>query len=100
MGLYLFISLNILGRHSNEAFSSLHIQDYKNFLRLHLASDGTLTIYPIGIDRVPRRWYAANPPEGSRHLPKEDLTPHLIEGPVVIRTRGEAEEKAATSRPV
>jgi hypothetical protein len=84
MGLYVLGSLNIFKRHANEAFSSLRIQDYKNFLRLHLASDGTLTIYPIGIDRVPRRWYAANPPEGSRYLPKEDLTPHLIEGPVVI----------------
>jgi hypothetical protein len=84
MGLYLLGSLNIFKRHANEAFSSLRIQDYKNFLRLHLASDGTLTIYPIGIDRVPRRWYVANPREGSRYLPKEDLTPHLIEGPVVI----------------
>ncbi len=84
MDLYLLISLNVFKRHSNEAFSSLRIQDYKNFLRLHLASDGTLTIYPIGIDKVPRRWEYTTPPKGSHYHPKEDLKPHLIEEPIVI----------------
>lgn len=56
MGLYLLISLNVFGRHSNEAFSSLRIEDYKNFLRLRIAKDGSLTIFPIGIERwVPRQ---------------------------------------------
>ena len=55
-GLYLLVSLNVFGRHSEEAFSALRIQDYKNFLRLHVAADGTLTIYPIKLPRVPRRW--------------------------------------------
>ena len=36
-GLYLLVSLNVFGRHSEEAFSALRIQDYKNFLRLHIA---------------------------------------------------------------
>ena len=31
-------------------------QDYKHFLRLHVGTDGALTIWPIKIDRVPRRW--------------------------------------------
>ena len=62
MGLYLFVSLNLLGRHSNEAFSSLKIQDYKNFLRLHIDSNGKLTIYPFGIRCVPREWVAAQNP--------------------------------------
>jgi len=84
MGMYLLISLNVFGGHANEAFSSLRIEDYKNFVRLHLARDGTLTIYPIGIEKIPRRWRAANPPQGSRYLPKGDLTPHLIEDPVMI----------------
>jgi hypothetical protein len=59
MGVYLYISLRIFRRHSNEAFSSLRIPDYKNFLRLHIARDGGLTIYPIGIEQVPRVWNAA-----------------------------------------
>jgi len=56
MGVYLWASLNIFKRHLNEAFSSLHIADYKNFLRLHIGKDGKLTIYPIGIETVPKKW--------------------------------------------
>lgn len=88
MGLYLLISLNVFGRHSEEAFSALRIQDYKNFLRLHVANDGTLTIYPIGIDRVPRRWRerrSDDAPGPSGLEPAEPLKPTLIEPPIVIR---------------
>jgi hypothetical protein len=56
LGVYLFVSIRIFGRHGNEAFSSLRIQDYKEWLRLRIAADGSLTIHAIGIDRVPRRW--------------------------------------------
>ncbi len=56
LGVYLFASVQIFGRHSNEAFSSLRIQDFKQWLRLRIDAAGELTIYSIGIDRVPRRW--------------------------------------------
>jgi hypothetical protein len=56
LGLYLFVSIRLFGRHSNEAFSALRIQDYKQWLRLRIDPMGKLTIYAIGIDRVPRRW--------------------------------------------
>ena len=56
LGLYLFVSIRIFGRHSTEAFSSLRIQDFKQWLRLRIDAAGTLTIYSIAIDRVPRRW--------------------------------------------
>jgi hypothetical protein len=88
MGLYLLVSLNVFRRHSNEAFSSLRIQGYKNFLRLHITEDGRLTIYPIGITQVPSRWVPA--PHPSPHAPKllpgEDqaLEAHLIEAPVTV----------------
>ena len=58
LGLYLFVSIRIFGRHSNEAFSSLRIQDYKQWLRLKIDAAGNLTIFSIAIDRVPRRWRA------------------------------------------
>jgi hypothetical protein len=48
----------------NELFAAQGIDDYKSFLRLHIARDGSLTIYPIGVDRVCRRWRAA--PEADR----------------------------------
>ena len=42
----------------NELFAAQGIEDYKSFLRLHVAADGALTIYPIAVDRVCRRWRA------------------------------------------
>ena len=59
LGVYLFVSIRVFGRHSNEAFSSLRIADYKHWLRLRIDSSGVLTIYAIAIDRVPRRWRSA-----------------------------------------
>ncbi len=56
LGIYLFVSIRLLGRHGNEAFSSLRIADYKQWLRLRITADGLLTIYALAIDRVPRRW--------------------------------------------
>jgi hypothetical protein len=69
LGLYLLISLNVFGRHQNEAFSSLSIQDWKHFLRLRISREG-LTIYPIGIRKVRR--------SGSSE-------PELIEDPIAVR---------------
>lgn len=88
MGLYLLISLNVFGRHSEEAFSALRIQDYKNFLRLHVSNDGTLTIYPIAVDRVPRRWREATDRDQhspSSLMPADALDARLIEAPIVLR---------------
>ena len=56
MGFYLFGANVLFGRHPNAVFAARHIQDYKGFLRMHLGSDGRVTVYPIGVDRVPRRW--------------------------------------------
>jgi hypothetical protein len=58
IGIYLLVSINLFGRHGNEAFSSLRGQDYKHWLRLHIDAAGVLTIHALGIDRVPRRWKA------------------------------------------
>ncbi len=76
-GVYLLGSLNLLRRHWTEASSSLRIQDYKNFLRLHIDREGILTVYPFKLDRVPRwrKWREVLPPSA----------PELIEDPIVIR---------------
>ncbi|HEX4947223.1 MAG TPA: hypothetical protein VFZ34_11190 [Blastocatellia bacterium] len=92
MGLYLLVALNIFGQHQTGAFSSLKIQDWKNFLRLKLNLEtGELTIYPIGIRRVPRIWQPtggiAADPRQKPHLQPADhnaTAPELIEGPIVI----------------
>jgi uncharacterized integral membrane protein len=89
MGLYLLASLNIFGRHGNEAFSSLGVEDWKNFVRLHINEQGDLTIYPIGIRRVPRKWKQRNGANGPELEP--DPADHratnaeLIEPPIVMK---------------
>jgi hypothetical protein len=91
LGMYLLFSLNVLGRHSNEAFSSLKIEDWKHFLRIHIDEGGDLTIYPVGIERVPRHWREVESAHGaqvSRIEPvavRPEQRPQLIEAPIVVR---------------
>jgi len=75
MGVYLFVSLNFFGRHSNEAFSSLAIEDYKNFLRIRIEANGGLTIFPVRVKRVPRKW---------------KRQPEDVEGPAYVSNDGAA----------
>jgi hypothetical protein len=58
IGLYLLVSISVFGRHNNEAFSSLRVQDYKQWLRLRVDATGVLTVWSLALDRVPRRWRA------------------------------------------
>lgn len=85
MGVYLVVSLNIFKRHSNEAFSALACPDWKNFLRLRIDSNG-LTIFPIGIRRVARKWKRSNSGV-STYVPddKRATAPELIEPPITIK---------------
>ncbi|HZR32170.1 MAG TPA: hypothetical protein VFA76_10020 [Terriglobales bacterium] len=80
MGIYLFVSLRFFRRHANEAFSALHIADYKNFLRMHIDPSGTLTIFPIGVDKIPTRWDGQ---ARSSSLPPH-IDPKLIESPIRV----------------
>jgi hypothetical protein len=92
-----------LGLHGTEAYAPLHHQDHKHFLRLHIQADGVLTIHPIGIDRVGRKW--ALRPDAPAHAPwfapdGPDPAPHLIEPPIRIgdarpATSGTARAQAA-----
>jgi hypothetical protein len=58
IGIYLLVSISVFGRHANEAFSSLRVQDYKQWLRFCVDEAGVLTVWSMAIDRVPRRWRA------------------------------------------
>jgi hypothetical protein len=81
MGLYLLLSLQIFGRHSEQAFSSLHIQDYKSWLRLKIDAAGVLTIFAVGIDRVPRKWKKSDEPANGMWSADDAraTAPHLID---------------------
>jgi hypothetical protein len=82
----LFASL--FGVNVNELFAGQSIIDSKSFLRLHIAHDGTLTIYPIGVRRVSRRWRATPTADPSAPWlePKKPIEYILAEdAPITIR---------------
>jgi hypothetical protein len=72
----------------------LQIEDWKNFLRMKIDSQGVLTIYPIGIDRVPRAWREAVEDDRTCSLFVPDsekdrkfTEPKLIDGPLLYPPR-------------
>jgi hypothetical protein len=85
VSLYLLISSHF-HVNLNELFAGQGIEDFKSFLRLHFKPDGSLTIYPIGVDRVSHRWKAQN--EGSWFRPAKPLRPKLIDKPLVFSPTG------------
>ena len=76
-------------QHATEIFGGLESTEYKNFLRLRLKGDGSLTIYPVGI-KSPPEW--AFRPEGARDSPwfkahgysEEDPEAKLLEPPISV----------------
>lgn len=96
-GLYLLISCAVFKRHWNDAFSSLRLTDYKNFLRLKIEGE-VLTIYPIGLRRVPSRleWQRENGRPDGRLVPRFGMSPHLVDGPIVIDAREVRMRKSST----
>jgi len=91
LGLYLLISLNFCKRHSNEAFSALCIQDWKSFLRIRIEGNGNLTIFPIGLRKVPRKWIRRKDGEkgpGYEPSKKNEIKPILIENPITFTVAG------------
>ena len=80
---YLWVT-NCLGFHGNEGYAPLHHMDLKHFLRLHIDTNGDLTVYPVGVDRVGRHWQLRpdDPPHAPWFAPASPLEPHLIEAPI------------------
>jgi calcineurin-like phosphoesterase family protein len=91
MAAYLNVSNRFLRIHNNETYSAMGIEDYKNFLRLHIDESGSLTIFPIGVQRVCRRWRVR--PDAPLDAPwfepaGDPPKAHLIEEPIRIGVRG------------
>ncbi|MGN9811099.1 metallophosphoesterase family protein [Micromonospora sp. BQ11] len=82
---YLLVA-GAFGVNVNELFAGQGIEDAKAFLRMRIDPDGTLTLYPIAVDRVSRAWQV-NPdqsPTASWLAPRTPLLPRLAEPPVRI----------------
>lgn len=89
MGVYLLITEVMPGLHlhTNEVFSSQKIEDYKNYLRLKIDSNGRLTIFPIGVTKVVKKWKLnaqAKDGESWFEPAKGKIDSHLIEKPINI----------------
>jgi len=88
-GLNLLVTCMWFDMNHNDAFSAMRLFDYRHFLRIRIVGD-QITVYPIGIERVPRRneWRdnpaAAADPTAPYFIPSDDMVPHLIEQPIVI----------------
>jgi hypothetical protein len=87
-GLYLYASSRWLQLNHNDAFSSMRLDSHRNFLRMRIKGD-ELTIFAIGLDRVPtrREWRLNTEKIGSpapAYIPSTPLQPHLIEDPIVV----------------
>ncbi|MFD7322693.1 hypothetical protein ACFV9D_16630 [Streptomyces sp. NPDC059875] len=71
--------------------SGQSIDDHTGFVRMHIARDGTLTLYPLALDATCRDWLldevADTPAAWMRPVPKTLPTVRLIEEPVVIARR-------------
>jgi hypothetical protein len=75
VSLYLLVA-GMFGVNVNELFAGQLIEDAKSFLRLHIARDGKLTVHPVAVDRVSRRWRANPdaPPHAPWLEPEDELT--------------------------
>ncbi len=72
MGFYLFVSLNLFGRHRNETFSALRSPRYKSFLRI-VINAREARVYAFGIDQPPGAWqWAAEKPRARTEDPSHE----------------------------
>lgn len=78
VGIYFTFTNLHWGFHQEGAYSSIRVEDYKNFLRLHITQQGDLNIYPIGVDRVVKDW--AYIPEANEGQPWFEPEGESLEG--------------------
>ncbi|MEX2564536.1 MAG: metallophosphoesterase [Cyclobacteriaceae bacterium] len=82
-GAYLTFSVIVLKNHITEAASSYRGEGFKNLLRIHI-NEENITIYPIGLKRVPKNWVNV----GTEENPKFQGGPikyEIIEEPIIIK---------------
>jgi hypothetical protein len=66
----------------NELFAGQGIEDYKSFLRMRIAPDGSLTLYAVGLDKISKKWVPQM--AGSWFGPATPLKARLVDDPVVF----------------
>lgn len=87
----LFILATPSGEVSSWKMSGQSIEDHKGFLRMHLAADGNLTVYPLVVDTICRDWLLEANDDGARLVPASGLPAvRLLEEPITIAPKGTA----------
>lgn len=78
------------GEVASWAMSGQAIEDHKGFLRIRIAPEGTLTVYPVAVDRICRDWtLGENGDGGLRPVPADGLPPlRLFEPPITVAREG------------
>jgi hypothetical protein len=85
-GLYLLIASQF-EVNLNEAFAGQSIENRKGFLRLHIGTDGGLTVYPVKLPKVCHDWQvnqADDPGQPWVRPARGPLQPELIEAPIRV----------------
>jgi hypothetical protein len=84
-GAYLLIASRA-GVNVNELYAGQAIVDAKCFLRMHIGPDGTLTVYPIAVDRICQQWTVRpdDPVDQPWLQPAKPIALHLAEPPIRI----------------
>jgi len=89
-GFYLYASSRWWNQNHNDAYSAMRLDGYRNFLRMRIKND-EVVVYPIGVDRVPKRreWRMNTTGIGSPppvYVPISPLVPRPIESPIKVRS--------------
>lgn len=89
VGFAFYASTRWFGMNPEDAFSGVRLDSHRHFMRIRIVGDAA-TLYPIRIDRPPRRrdWRVNRAGEGRPapvYAPAEPLRPGLIESPVPVR---------------
>jgi Calcineurin-like phosphoesterase len=75
---------------ANQVFTGQSIADYKNLVRMRFGADGSLTLYPLGVDEVGRDWRYEGRQEGRARFEPRGAPPqvHPIDGPLKFDASG------------
>jgi hypothetical protein len=75
---------------ANQVFTGQSIGDYKNLVRMRFAADGSVTLYPLGVDEVGRDWrHEGRQADRSRFEPRGSAPQvHPIDGPLKFDAAG------------
>jgi hypothetical protein len=88
-GFNLMLTCRYADMNHNDAFSAMRLDAFRNFLRIRILGN-QVTVYPIGLDRVPRRTeWKDNPastgdPLAPYFIVDPDLAPRLLEAPIAV----------------